>query len=285
MTSASRRSRCPAVCLPVWAGLVLAAAGCITPDGYYRDLDAGTSGTGGAGSGTGGVTGSGGGAGTGTGGSGPVTGAAGTTGSGGATGTAGAAGSAATGAAGAGGALFSDDFENGTTTWYTNALGTFTTATDGSTVYEITCPKSEVCLSANGKVSWTDVTVQARVKILSFNGQSSSYFAGICARVADANDFYCAALRSDGNASIHADIGGSNKSLGSSVSYGVTTGKWYTLQLSVIGSTITASIDGTPVLPKTGSSPITDTSLPMGGIGLAVDNGVAEFDDVAVTTP
>jgi hypothetical protein len=190
------------------------------------------------------------------------------------------------GSAGAAGALFSDDFENGTASWASNALGSATTVTDGSTVFALTCAmSSKTCLWANGKVSWTDVIVQARVKIISFTGSGSGYYAGICARVEDASNFYCVALRSDGNVSIHGDIGGSNSSLGNSVSYGVVTGKWYTVQLEVVGSTITASIDGTPVLPKTGSSPITDSSLTQGGIGLAVANTVAEFDDVVVTTP
>ena len=34
------------------AGTLLATAGCITPDGYYRPLDGGGSGQGGAGAGT-----------------------------------------------------------------------------------------------------------------------------------------------------------------------------------------------------------------------------------------
>jgi hypothetical protein len=296
--------------------LLLAAAGCITPDGYYRDLDAGagghggtggTTGSGGAaggGASTGGTTGTGGTVTTGSGGttaSGGTTGKGGTTGTGGSVatgGTTGSGGSVATGgttgsggasstggAAGAGSTLFSDNFENGIATWFTNGLGTAMTATDGSTVYEINCPMSKVCLSANGNVNWTDVIVQARVKIVSFNGSSSSYYAAVCARVEDANNYYCVTLRSDGNVAIRGDIAGSSGTIGSSASYGVVTGTWYTVQLEVVGSTITASINGTPVLPKAGSSAITDASLTHGGIALAIDNGVVEFDDVVVTTP
>jgi hypothetical protein len=39
------------------------------------------------------------------------------------------------------------------------------------------------------------------------------------------------------------------------------------------------------VLPKSASSPITDSSLTNGGIALAVENADAEFDDVSVTVP
>lgn len=314
MTSTSRRACPTSFALAVCAGILWAAAGCITPDGYYRDLDGGS---GQGGSGTGGAVG-GGGAGTGTGGAGtggakggsPGTGGmiiatGGATGTGGAKGgttgmtgtggsvvatggTTGQGGSGATGTGGAGGAgstLFTDGFEKGISSWYTNGLGTVMSATDGSTVFEINCPMSKVCLAANGDVNWTDVIVTAKVKILSFNGSSSSYYAAVCARVADADDWYCVTLRSDGNVAIRGDIAGSSGSIGSSASASIVTGTWYTVQLEVVGSTITASLNGTPVLPKSGSSAITDSSVTHGGVGLAVDNGVVEFDDVTVTTP
>ncbi len=292
------------------AGSLLAAAGCITPDGYYRNLDGSGSGQAGSGAGaTGGTTGAGG-AGTGTGGS-PVTGSGGATGKGGATGTGGAiatggvtgsggatgkggatgtGGATATGGAtGTGGAsgtmLFSDNFESGASKWLTSGPGTAAIATDGSSVYDLACPMSKVFLAAAGDLTWTDLIVQARIKIVSFNGSSSSYYAGLCARVQDANNYYCVTLRSDTKVAIRGDIGGSSNSIGSSNSYGVATGVWYTVQLEVVGSTITASINGTPVLPKSGDPAITDASLTSGGIALIVDNAEAEFDDVSATTP
>ena len=291
--------------IAICAGALLTAAGCITPDGYYRDLGAGGNGQGGTGAGTGGAPGSGGAAGgapaTGTGGviaTGGATGKGGATGTGGAPATGGATGTggalatggatgtgAATGTGGATGTLFSDNFESGAGKWITNGPGTATIKTDGSSVYDLSCLMSKVYLAAAGDVSWTDVSVQARVKIVSFNGSSSSYYAGICARVEDAANYYCVALRSDAKVAIRGDIGGSSNSIGSSNSYAIATGTWYTVQLAVVGSTITASINGVPVLPKTGDPAITDSSLPMGGVALAVDNAEAEFDDVSVTTP
>jgi hypothetical protein len=286
------------------AGLLL-VAGCITPDGYYRNLDGGGqggSGTGGTVTGTGGATpGTGGtatGGTTGTGGTvvatGGTTGVAGTSGKGGTTatgGTTGTGGLAATGGtAGSGSVLFSDNFENGLGNWIANGPGTDMTATDatstdGSTVYDLACPMSKAFLSAAGNVSWTDVVFQAKVKIVSFNGSSSSYYAGICARVADANNYYCVTLRSDTKVAIRGDVGGSSNSIGNSNSYGVATGVWYTVVLEVVGGTITASINGTPVLPKPGDPPITDSSITHGGIAVIVDNAEAEFDGVSVTTP
>jgi hypothetical protein len=279
------------------AGTLLATAGCITPDGYYRPLDGGTNGQAGAGAGsggvpaTGGVPGSGGSPVTGTGGS-PISGAAGATGKGGAVGTGGTTGAGgalatggATGAGGASGPIFSDNFESGAGKWITSGPGTATVASDGSGVYDLSCLMSKVFLAAAGDISWTNVVVQARIKILSFNGSSSSYYAGLCARVEDANNYYCVTLRSDAKVAIRGDIGGSSNSIGSSVSYAVATGTWYTVQLQVVGGTITASINGTPVLPKTGDPAITDSSLASGGIALIVDNADAEFDDVSVAVP
>jgi hypothetical protein len=294
--------------IALWAGTLLTTAGCMTPDGYYRPLDGGGSGQGGTGgvmgsgggfgsggsggvTGTGGVRGTGGSPVTGTGGS-PVTGTGGATGKGGAVGTGGTTGTGgivatggATGAGGASGTIFSDNFESGAGKWITSGPGTATVASDGSSVYDLSCLMSKVFLAAAGDVSWTNVVVQARVKVLSFNGSSSSYYAGLCARVQDANNYYCVTLRSDSKVAIRGDIGGSSNSIGSSVSYGVATGTWYTVQLAIVGSTITASINGTPVLPKTGDPAITDSSLASGGIALIVDNADAEFDDVSVSFP
>ncbi len=291
------------------AGTLLAAAGCITPDGYYRPLDGGGSGQAGTGAatGSGGANGTGGAAGTG---GSPVTGSAGATGKGGRTGTGGAvatggvtgtggavatggvtgtggavATGGATGSGGATGTIFSEDFETGAGRWLTNGPGTATVVSDGSSVYDLSCLMSKVFLAAAGDVSWTDVIVQARIKVLSFNGSSSSYYAGLCARVQDANNYYCVTLRSDAKVAIRGDIGGSSNSIGSSVSYGVTTGTWYTVQLEIVGSTIAASINGTPVLPKSGDPAITDASLASGGVALIVDNTDAEFDDVSVSVP
>jgi pectate lyase len=280
--------------MAVCAGAFLATAGCITPDGYDRPTDGGGSGQAGTGAGTGGASGSGGVSGTGgapgTGGS-PITGTGGrpviatggATGKGGAVGTGGAAGKGV-GTGGGTGAIFSDNFESGVGKWLTDGPGTASIASDGSSVYDLSCLMSKVFLAAAGDIGWTNVAVQARIKILSFSGSSSSYYAGLCARVQDANNYYCVTLRSDAKVAIRGDIGGSSNSLGSSVSYAVTTGTWFTVQLQVIGSTITASINGTPVLPKTGDPAITDSSLASGGIALIVDNADAEFDDVSATT-
>jgi pectate lyase len=215
-----------------------------------------------------------------------VTGTGGAVATGGVTGTGGAvATGGVTGAGGASGTIFSDNFETGAGKWLSSGPGTATIATDGSSVYDLSCLMSKVFLAAAGDLSWTNVIVQARIKILSFNGSSTSYYAGLCARVQDGNNYYCVTLRSNGSVAIRGDIAGSSNSIGNSNSYGVATGTWYTVQLEIVGSTITASINGAPVLPKSGDPAITDASLTSGGIALIVDNAEAEFDDVTVSVP
>lgn len=277
----------------------LGTASCLTPDAYHRGGQGGgaTAGSDAAGTtGGGGATSASGGAGgtratggaTGTGGilaTGGVTGSGGL-GTGGAIGTGGARATGGTTGSGAttGATLLNEDFESGTAQWITSGPGTATVKTDGSKVYDLADPMSKVFLAAAGDVAWTDVVVEARVKIVSWSGSSSSDYAGICARLADIDDYTCMTLRGDTKLAIREDVAGSGSSVGSSVTANLTTGTWYTVALTINGSSVTASLNGMPVLPKTGDS-VAAPGSPAGGIALIVDNAEAEFDDVKVTVP
>lgn len=190
-------------------------------------------------------------------------------------GTTGIAGSSPGGASGT--VLFSDDFEDGKTDkWVAASGGTWAIVTDGSKAYAQTASGagSTVLLSAAGSTAWTDQIVEARVKVLAFSGQGTSYYAGIFARY-DGTDYYSLLLRSDGKLVIRKDT----SSIGNAVSAGIATGTWYTVRFEVVGSTLKAYLNG--VLQST----VTDTTLTAGGIAVSVDNTTAEFDDVKVTKP
>ena len=180
---------------------LLCVASCLSTEGYYRYQDggggaAGATGTAGAigtagSTGTAGATGAGGSSGgsaagttgaagtvavggrggtTGTAGTGGATG--GTTGRGGTTGTAGSTGrGGATGTAGstgAGGVLFMDDFETGTDGWDFTA-STPAVVTDGSTkVLSMTESAGDQLLGAAGASTWTNFSVEAKVKVTAF---------------------------------------------------------------------------------------------------------------------
>jgi len=134
-------------------------------------------------------------------------------------------------------------------------------------------------LVSSGDVSWTNVRVEADFKIVAFNGSSSSYLAGLCVRVRDAENFYMVGLRSDnGRMQVrNFEDGGSN--LEQSESEVGTVGQWYHMRVDAIGSTLTVYVDEVLVLT------INDSTHANGGIGLCTTRASAVFDNVLVTAP
>jgi hypothetical protein len=281
----------------------LFVGGCTNPDAFYR-YGAGSDGAvdRGAGGGAGGMVsasgGSPGGGGAGAGGSG-VGGSVGAGGSAagggsGGTGSGGAGGSTATGGAGGGtggriggtggsvaGTLFFDDFETPhPMVWAANTTGDWSVVMDGATkVYKQNTLTNNFRVAANGNVAWTDMTIEAKVKVLAFGGQGTSYFAAVYARFRDVDNHYYLALRTDGRLAIRAKVGGSNSTLGSAFDGPVAPNTWYTVKLEVVGSTLRAYLDGAL------KGMVTDTSVTSGGIAVGATNATAEFDDVRVTGP
>jgi hypothetical protein len=254
-------------------------------------------GTGGASSGgapaSGGTTATGGRGGTGgvSSGGAPVS-SGGTTASGGRVGTGGAASGGATasgGRVGTGGAmatgvLFTDNFESGAGKWTASTPGDWSVVSDGSMVYKQSATSNQWRGAAASMPAVANVVVESRVKILSFNGTSSTYLAAVCARVTDANNRYCLGLRSDGKISIRKTVAGTgNNGAAVNVTNGVTLNTWYLAKLQVVGSAITGtlSLNGAQV----GVATDTDASITSGGIELGTTNAVAEFDDVKVSAP
>jgi hypothetical protein len=223
--------------------------------------------------------------GTGKGGSGGAT--TGGTSSGG-TGKGGGGGAASTGgqsggSGGATGVLFSDNFETGNANaWTPSTSADWSVVTDGTLVYRQNTVENSLRAASVGSASWQNQAVQARVKVLSFGGTStsSSYFVGVYARYMDENNHYYIALRSDGRMSIRRKLAGSNSSIGGAITPGelITTGKWYTVKLEVSGTTLKAYVDG--VLYDT----VTDTSFASGKAGLGTNNASAVFDDFVVSS-
>jgi hypothetical protein len=250
---------------------------------------AGTTGGTGGGAGTGGAAGTTGGAGGaagtgGAGGRGGTGGAAGTTGAGGRGGTGGTAG------AGCPGYVFCDDFEDGDTVGWTPNGGTWSVITDGSRVYEGGNGNSY----SLGGTSWTDQTITARVKVLQWGGTSTSYRAGIVARVTDSSNLYVFAIDASGALRLLKGTSSPGGTAGSSGTCGKVTpspaaavNTWYTMQIKVAGSganvVITTFFNGTMIHDCT----ITTGTLDSGGAGTYIygPNTIAEFDDVKISTP
>jgi hypothetical protein len=296
--------------LRIAAGLAFVATACVGPDAFYR-YGAVTPPDDGGGAGGATASGAGGSAATGTGGhgggtpaQGGSTGQGGRGGGGGAVVTGGAGGAPATGqggstgAAGSGGGtpgasgtvLFMDDFESGTATnWFSSLASDWSVVADGTTkVYLENGPSvssSTLHATSRGDASWGDLSIEVKIKPLTFPGSSSSYFAGACVRFSSLNDYYCAVIRSDQRFGIRIrSTAGSGTSLVTAPSSQVVAlNAWHTVKLVVQGQMLTATVDGgTPL-----TSPVTDTAqiLAHGAAALVTVNGTAEFDDVIVSVP
>jgi len=239
-------------------------------------------------SGAGGAGGSGGAAGTSGG-----AGAAGSAGSGGTSGSAGSGGGAG-GAAGAGGrggsggncpGAFCDDFEDGDAIGWTPIGGTWSVIGDGGSVYRGANGSGNAIA---GSASWTDQTVEARVKVVQFGNTKPGFRAGVIARYANATSFYV--FLYDGGGSLRllkdGDLPPSHAGACAKIDANLTAGSWHTLRLSVSGSTtvrLQTFLDGTPIHDCT----TTSGTVPAGAAGAYVygSNTIVEFDDVRVSTP
>jgi len=181
--------------------------------------------------------------------------------------------------------LLQENFENFQSAqgWATSMGSVWAVATDAelvSNVYTQTeTASSSPNLATAGNVAWRDVVVEADMKILSFNGSSSSYMAGLCVRVRDAQNFYLVGIRSnDDKLGLRRYAGGGTNLVQSSFDLGMT-GVWYHLKVEVVGSTISAFLDDALMFSAS------DTTHANGGIALCTVRATASFDNVRVTAP
>jgi len=169
---------------------------------------------------------------------------------------------------------FTADFESGSTSGWSKSGGTWSIVADGSQTVRQTAADSANARFFAGDSGWTDYTVSARVKPISFG---SGGFAGLLARAKSATTFYRLALLPGNQVQLQAVNSGSVTVLATAART-VATGTWYTLSLTVTGTTITGSVNGTAV--GSGTSSVAAT----GRIGLQTGSASAGFDDVMVTT-
>jgi pectin methylesterase-like acyl-CoA thioesterase len=169
--------------------------------------------------------------------------------------------------------LFSDDFQDGNSSGWTTSGGTWSVVADGSNVLR----QSGTSLDARaraGSASWTNYTVTTRVKPIAFNG--SNRFVAVLARTQSDTSYYYLALRSNNTVELKKLVGGSGTTL-ASAAVTVSAGTWYTLSLTVSGTSIRGSVNGGTPLTAT------DTQFAGGGAGVATFYGSASFDDVTVS--
>jgi hypothetical protein len=170
--------------------------------------------------------------------------------------------------------LFSDDFESGSASGWSESGGAWSVVSDGgSRVLRQTNPTPGLSRVFNGDTGWADYSLQAQVKPLSFG---SPGLAGVTARSGGATTYYRLALTSDGHAVLQTYAGSSSVTTLGSAALSVATGTWYALRIDVSGSTVTGYVNGQRIGSGTG------TLAGTGRIGLQTNLATAEFDDVTV---
>ena len=169
---------------------------------------------------------------------------------------------------------FSATFEDGSTSAWTKSGGTWSVVTDGTKVLQQSKSTSELARFFAGSTSWTDYSLEARVKPLASSNSAS--LAAIAARATSSTSYVRLALTTAGKAELQVVKSGAVTVVGSA-STTVSLGTWYTLKLDVTGSTLTGYVNGTKVASGTGGSSA-------GQIGLITSYTSASFDDVVVTT-
>ena len=168
--------------------------------------------------------------------------------------------------------VLSANFEDGSLNAWSKSGGTWSVVTDGSKVAQQSKADTDNARVFAGDTGWTDYTVQARVKPLSLG---SGGLVALLARATGSTTYYRLALAPGNLVQLQQVSSGAVTVLGTS-NQTVSTGTWYTLSLSLHGSAVTGSVNGTTVASAT------DSRIAGGRIGLQTSFSTAEFDDVTV---
>ncbi|WP_327011185.1 right-handed parallel beta-helix repeat-containing protein [Dactylosporangium sp. NBC_01737] len=167
--------------------------------------------------------------------------------------------------------LFADDFEDGNSNGWSKSGGSWSVVTDGSRALRQAGTSSDARAFA-GATTWTDYAVQARVKPISYNGQS----IGVIARAQNSSNYYALTL-TGGQARLVKRVGGAVSTIATGVA-SVPAGTWATVRLEVAGGTLRGLVDGGQVVSAT------DATFASGRLGLLTSYASATFDDVTADT-
>ena len=170
--------------------------------------------------------------------------------------------------------LFSDDFQDGNSDGWARSSGTWAVVTDGSLAYRQSGTSADANSRA-GSPSWTNISVQARVKPTAFNG--ADRYVGVMTRVVNSNHYYFFALQ-NGNRLLLGKRAGSTPIVLATKAFTFSTGTFQTLRLDANGSSLSGYVNGT--LQLTAS----DSEFTAGIIGGATFFASATFDDFLVTS-
>lgn len=171
-------------------------------------------------------------------------------------------------------ALFSDNFEDGNTTGWTNVSGGWNVPSDGtSNVLSSGSQTVTSLITANAGNAWNNYEFAAKVKLPFTNAN-----AGIVFRVQDANNYYMYRLNgANQKLELYKAVNGT-LTLAASTSFTAQEKKWYNLKAVVEGNKISGYIDGE--LKTEWTNPVTE--LTTGGIGFRTTSAGVHFDNAVV---
>ncbi|HYN93960.1 MAG TPA: right-handed parallel beta-helix repeat-containing protein [Pilimelia sp.] len=170
--------------------------------------------------------------------------------------------------------LFADDFADGNSAGWTPSGGAWAVVPDGTPALRQSGTSADARARA-GSASWTDYTVTARVRPISFAG--SNRFVAVLARAQSATSYYYLALRSNNTVELKKLVNGAAATL-ATAAVPVSAGGWYALSLQVTGASLRGTVNGGAAVTAT------DTQFAAGQVGVATFFASASFDDVAVET-
>ena len=163
--------------------------------------------------------------------------------------------------------------------------GAWSVVSDGGSVYRGASGSGN---SIAGSASWTDQTVEARVKVAQFGNTKPGFRGGVIARYANATSFYV--FLYDGNGALRLlandEMPSGRTGTCGKIDADLPAGSWHTFRLRVSGSAsvrLQTFLDGTAIHDCT----ITSGTISAGAVGAYVygANTIVEFDDLKVSTP
>ncbi len=182
----------------------------------------------------------------------------------------------------AGAVLYSDNFDSDTVGslpagWTIEVGTTWTVQVDGSNVLEQTSSSTSPLYGIYaGDPTWTDYSLSASVKPGPGSTVYGTSVVAIDGRRQDANNFYTLLVKNGNAWYLGKKVSGNFTTLAwGSTSYNTTT--WYTWTLTMTGTTISASINGTTL------ATVTDSAFSSGNISFKTHDQ-SEFDNVVVTS-
>lgn len=175
---------------------------------------------------------------------------------------------------------FTDNFEDGNAVGWALAEGSggnwSVVSESGAYRYTCSAPSGNSQIMIAGNPLWANYTVSTDVRS---GTDTSGNFSGLIARYVDSGNYYLAQLDWANNiVRLYRKTSGSFTQLAyATVPSGLAANTFYQLSITAIGSSLTVSVDGTPILTD-----VTDASYPIGAIGLRSYNTVSTFDNITV---